>query len=70
METIPGNRVGTALAPNSKNYTAPKAPNGTPKYKPTKEIFKVNDCILLSSEKKEMNIKKGKKSTLAENCLG
>lgn len=50
-------RGGTANAKNSKQFTAEKDKNGNPKYKPTKEIFKVNDCILLNkgSEKTEEN---------------
>lgn len=50
-------RGGTANAKNSKQYTAENAENGNVKYKPTKDIFKVNECILLNkgSEKDDGN---------------
>jgi hypothetical protein len=53
----------TASIPGSNkkvSYTAPKDKNGKPKYRPTKEIFKVEECMLLMKEQKEKKKEKGK----------
>ena len=49
-----GSATATISGSSKKvNYTAPKDKNGNPKYKSTKEIFKIDECILLTGEKKE-----------------
>lgn len=61
-------RGGSATA-NSISYTEQKDKNGNPIYKPTKEIFKVNDCYLISGEKKEYPKINGKRAPWMEIVL-
>ena len=61
-----GSATATISGSSKKvNYTAPKDKNGNPKYKSTKEIFKIDECILLTGEKKEKK-EEGKRAPWVE----
>ena len=64
-----GSATATISGSSKKvNYTAPKDKNGNPKYKSTKEIFKIDECILLTGEKKEKK-EEGKRAPWMEIAI-